>query len=158
MLCLASHYQRYPSFHSHLCPLCILCTELLPMTSYFSDIVRDLKERTEIATNALMESEETAEVSFYRTIAQIVKSVFETFREGIRLCSEKSISHIPVGNNMVHSKMLAMIFSKRSQCSQSVSCICQRTAGCCRQAGTQTCWVSSSRRCPLGTKSQQVRA
>lgn len=33
------------------------------MTSYFSDIVRDLKDRTEIATKALMESEATAEVS-----------------------------------------------------------------------------------------------
>mmetsp|Transcript_942 Transcript_942/g.2002 ORF Transcript_942/g.2002 Transcript_942/m.2002 type:complete len:663 (+) Transcript_942:133-2121(+) len=35
--------------------------ELLPMTSYFSEVVKDLKDRTEIATNLLMESEETAE-------------------------------------------------------------------------------------------------
>ena len=34
------------------------------MTSYFSDIVKDLRDRTDIATTALMESEETAEVSF----------------------------------------------------------------------------------------------
>lgn len=35
--------------------------ELLPMVSYFSDIVKDLKDRTQIATNALMEGEGTAE-------------------------------------------------------------------------------------------------
>lgn len=35
--------------------------ELLPMTSYFSDIVKDLNDRTEIAKDLLMESEETAE-------------------------------------------------------------------------------------------------
>ena len=53
-----------PNIPSHLSPpYCSL--ELLPMTSYFSDIVKDLKNRTEIATNALMESEETAEVSFW---------------------------------------------------------------------------------------------
>jgi hypothetical protein len=33
------------------------------MVSYFSDIVKDLKDRTQIATNALMEGEGTAEVS-----------------------------------------------------------------------------------------------
>ena len=38
--------------------------ELLPMVSYFADVVRDLKERTDVATNALLESEETAEVSY----------------------------------------------------------------------------------------------
>lgn len=36
--------------------------ELLPMVSYFSDIVKDLKDRTQIATNVLMEGDEgTAE-------------------------------------------------------------------------------------------------
>ena len=34
------------------------------MTSYFSEVVKDLNDRTEIAKNLLMESEETAEVSF----------------------------------------------------------------------------------------------
>jgi U3 small nucleolar RNA-associated protein 3 len=37
--------------------------ELLPMVSYFADIVRDLKERTDVATKALMEDAETAEAS-----------------------------------------------------------------------------------------------
>jgi len=35
--------------------------ELLPMVSYFSDVVKDLKERTDVATKALMEGEGTAE-------------------------------------------------------------------------------------------------
>jgi len=35
--------------------------ELLPMVSYFSDIVKNLKDRTQIATNALMEGDGTAE-------------------------------------------------------------------------------------------------
>mmetsp|Transcript_47075 Transcript_47075/g.52436 ORF Transcript_47075/g.52436 Transcript_47075/m.52436 type:complete len:689 (-) Transcript_47075:6636-8702(-) len=35
--------------------------ELLPMVSYFSDIVKDLKDRTQVATKALMEGEGTAE-------------------------------------------------------------------------------------------------
>ena len=35
------------------------------MTSYFSDIVKDLRDRTDVATNALMESTETAEVSLH---------------------------------------------------------------------------------------------
>ena len=52
------------------------------MASYFSDIVKDLKNRTEIATNALMESEETAEVSFNWTIAQIFKICISTFVKG----------------------------------------------------------------------------
>jgi len=35
--------------------------ELLPMVSYFSDVVKDLKDRTEIGTKVLMEGEGTAE-------------------------------------------------------------------------------------------------
>jgi len=35
--------------------------ELLPMVSYFSDIVKDLKDRTQVATKALMDGEGTAE-------------------------------------------------------------------------------------------------
>ena len=46
------------------------------MTSYFSDIVKDLKDRTEIATNALMDSEETAEVSFDSTLADKANTCF----------------------------------------------------------------------------------
>jgi U3 small nucleolar RNA-associated protein 3 len=36
--------------------------ELLPMVSYFSDIVSDLKDRTQVATSALMDGAGTAEV------------------------------------------------------------------------------------------------
>jgi U3 small nucleolar RNA-associated protein 3 len=35
--------------------------ELLPMVSYFADVVTDLKDRTQIATTVLMEGEDTAE-------------------------------------------------------------------------------------------------
>ena len=34
------------------------------MVSYFSDVVRDLKDRTQVATKVLMEGEGTAEVSY----------------------------------------------------------------------------------------------
>ena len=54
----------------------VVYVELLPMTSYFSDIVKDLKDRTEIATNALMDSEETAEVSFDSTLADKANTCF----------------------------------------------------------------------------------
>ena len=40
-----------------------LLLELLPMVSYFSDVVKDLKDRTEIGTKVLMEGEGNAEVS-----------------------------------------------------------------------------------------------
>jgi len=42
--------------------------ELLPMVSYFSGIVMDLKGRTDVATKALMDSEGTAEVSKSSTL------------------------------------------------------------------------------------------
>ena len=38
--------------------------ELLPIISYFVDIVKDLKLSTDIATKAVMETENAAEVSF----------------------------------------------------------------------------------------------
>lgn len=37
--------------------------ELMPMVSYFADIVKDLKDRTDVAAKALLDGEETAEVS-----------------------------------------------------------------------------------------------
>jgi U3 small nucleolar RNA-associated protein 3 len=37
--------------------------ELLPMVSYFADVVKDLRDRTDVVTKALMEGEGTAEVS-----------------------------------------------------------------------------------------------
>jgi hypothetical protein len=39
--------------------------ELLPMVSYFADIVKDLRDRTDAAAEALLESEKTAEVSSF---------------------------------------------------------------------------------------------
>ena len=49
-------------FHIQLCDFQIII-ELLPMVSYFSDVVKDLKDRTQVATKVLMEGEGTAEVS-----------------------------------------------------------------------------------------------
>lgn len=37
--------------------------ELMPMVSYFADIVKDLKDRTDVAAKSLLDGEETAEVS-----------------------------------------------------------------------------------------------
>jgi hypothetical protein len=37
------------------------------MVSYFSDVVKDLKDRTQVATKVLMEGEGTAEVSLCST-------------------------------------------------------------------------------------------
>lgn len=39
--------------------------ELLPMISYFADVAKDLRDRTGVATKALMGDEGTAEVSLY---------------------------------------------------------------------------------------------
>ena len=80
MVNLDSCFNRYelhvghPNVLSHFSPL-NYCLELLPMTSYFSDIVKDLKDRTEIATKTLMENEETAEVSLDSTLAIIFKRI-----------------------------------------------------------------------------------
>jgi hypothetical protein len=70
-------FHRHASFLSHSSLFnCSVYLELLPMTSYFSDIVKDLKDRTEIATHALMDSEETAEVSIHLTRADKVTPYF----------------------------------------------------------------------------------
>jgi U3 small nucleolar RNA-associated protein 3 len=47
-------------------------SELLPIVSYFSDIIKDLKNKTSVAQKALFEQEGTAEVSFITFVYDIV--------------------------------------------------------------------------------------
>jgi len=56
------------------------------MTSYFSDIVKDLRDRTDVATNALMESTETAEVSLHFITWNQHPSVSSDYLDGYIIC------------------------------------------------------------------------
>jgi hypothetical protein len=38
--------------------------ELIPVVSHFSDVIKDLKNRTQVATKALTQADNTAEVSY----------------------------------------------------------------------------------------------
>jgi hypothetical protein len=97
--------------------------ELLPMTSYFSDIVRDLKDRTEVATNALTESEETAEVSLSFLVAKAIECVLAPIGsiscEGVQLFSESS----PFRYGLKYSpyEMLSMILNAERKCQSAIS-------------------------------------